>query len=84
MSLVFYLNGLNYAEENGMVMLSLPLHCSHQLQPLDRTVYGPLKRHINKVCDAWMSTNAGKTMSINDIPGIVAITYPLAATPLNI
>uniref|UniRef100_A0A3Q2VJV2 Uncharacterized protein n=1 Tax=Haplochromis burtoni TaxID=8153 RepID=A0A3Q2VJV2_HAPBU len=28
-------------------MLSFPPHCSHRLQPLDRSVYGPLKRHIN-------------------------------------
>lgn len=45
-------SGLNYAEENGIVMLSFPLHCSHRLQPLDHTVYGHLKRHVNTVCDA--------------------------------
>ncbi len=65
-------------------MLSFPPHCSHRLQPLDRSVYGPLKRHINSTCDAWMRNNPGKTMSIYDIPGIAAIAYPLAATPLNI
>ncbi|KAL3999369.1 nuclear receptor co-repressor 2 [Sarotherodon galilaeus] len=63
---------LNYAKENGIIMLSFPPHCSHRLQPLDST------------CDAWMRNNPGKTMSIYDIPGIVAIAYPLAATPLNI
>ncbi|RXN28337.1 endochitinase A1-like protein [Labeo rohita] len=78
------IDGLNYAKENGIIMLSFPPHCSHRLQPLDRSVYGPLKRHINSTCDAWMRNNPGKTMSIYDIPGIVAIAYPLAATPLNI
>uniref|UniRef100_A0A672R036 DDE-1 domain-containing protein n=1 Tax=Sinocyclocheilus grahami TaxID=75366 RepID=A0A672R036_SINGR len=70
--------------KNGIIMLSFPPHCSHRLQPLDRSVYGPLKRHINSACDAWMWNNPGKTMSIYDIPEIVAVAYPLAATPLNI
>ncbi|KAL1252927.1 hypothetical protein QQF64_017620 [Cirrhinus molitorella] len=39
------------------VMLSLPSHCLHRLQPLDRSVYVPLKRHINSMCDAWMKNN---------------------------
>lgn len=68
------LNGLNYAKENGIAMFSFPLHYSLRLQPLDRTVYGPLKRHIHTACDAWMRTNPGKTMSIYDIPGIVAMS----------
>ncbi len=39
--------GIEFCRENGIVMLSFPPHCSHKLQPLDRTVYGPLKRHVN-------------------------------------
>ncbi len=78
------LDGLNFAKENDIIMLSFPPHCSRRFQPLDRSVYGPLKRHINSACDAWMRKNPGKTMSIYDIPGIVAIAYPLAVTPLNI
>lgn len=77
-------NGLNYAKENGIVMLSFPPHCSAPLQTLDMSVYGPLKSHINTASDAWMRTNPGKTMSIYYIPGIVVIAYPLATTPLNI
>lgn len=67
------IDGLNYAKQNGIIMLSFPPHCSHRLQPLDRSVFGPLKRHINTACDAWMRNNPGKT-----------IAYPLGATPLNI
>ncbi|VDI63991.1 Hypothetical predicted protein [Mytilus galloprovincialis] len=38
---------LAFAKLNGIVMLSFPPHCSHKLQPLDRTVYGPLKIRCN-------------------------------------
>ncbi|KAK2574896.1 hypothetical protein KPH14_008348 [Odynerus spinipes] len=78
------INGLNYAKENGIVMLSFPPHCSHKLQPLDRSVFGPLKKFINTASGSWMINNPGKTMSIHDIPAIVASTYHLALTPKNI
>ncbi|XP_063731553.1 uncharacterized protein LOC134859146 [Eleginops maclovinus] len=76
--------GINFCRENGIVMLSFPPHCSHKLQPLDRTVYGPLKRHVNSFCDSWMRSHPGLTMSIYDIPGIVRLALPLAGTPVNV
>ena len=77
-------SGLNYAKKNRFVVLSIPPHCSHQLQPLDCTVYGPLKRHINTACNGLILTKSGKTMSIYDVPGIVATACPAAATQENI
>ena len=62
---------LNYARDNGVVMLSFPPHCSHKLQPLDRSVFGPFKRNLASGQDGWMRSNPGKTMTIYDIPGIV-------------
>lgn len=78
------ISALNYAKDNGITMLSFPPHCSHKLQPLDRTVYGPLKRYFNVHADAWMSNNPGKVMTIYDIAFIVGQAYPLAVTPNNI
>lgn len=75
---------LNYAKESGIVMLSFPPHCSHKLQPLDRSVFGPLKKFINSACTAWMKSNPGKVITIYDIPGIVATSLPMALTPSNI
>lgn len=75
---------LDLAKENGVVMLSFPPHCSHKLQPLDVAVYGPFKKYLSSAQDAWMRNNAGKTMTIYDIPGIVRTALPLALTPNNI
>ncbi|KAB0790097.1 hypothetical protein PPYR_15584 [Photinus pyralis] len=75
---------LNYCKLNGVVLLSFPPHTSHRLQPLDRTVYGPLKRYYNSAADGWMKSNPGKPMTIYDIPGVLAKALPLAATPNNI
>lgn len=51
--------GIDFCRENGVVLLSFPPHCSHKLQPLDRTVYGPLKSYVNSAIDRWMKTNPG-------------------------
>lgn len=78
------IEGLNYSKENGITILSFPPHCSHKLQPLDRSVYGPLKKYISSAFDSWMVKNHGKTMTIYEIPELVKQALPLAATPNNI
>lgn len=75
---------IDYCKSNGIIMLSFPPHCTHKLQPLDRSVYGPLKKAINTQCDSWIRQNPGKTMSIYDIPGIIRDALPKAVTPTNI
>lgn len=75
---------LDYLKENGVTVLSFPPHCSHKLQPLDRSVYGPLKKYINSACDAWVTNHPGQTMTIYDVPGIINQTIHLAASPANI
>ena len=47
-----YLESIQYAKENGIHLLSFPPHCSHRLQPLNRSVFFSLKRHYNVQCDA--------------------------------
>ncbi|XP_046687436.1 uncharacterized protein LOC124373085 [Homalodisca vitripennis] len=63
---------LDLFKDNGVTLLSFPPHCSHKLQPLDRSVYGPLKKYINTACDAWICTNK-RPMGIYDIPSIFEI-----------
>ena len=89
---------LDFAKSNGVVMLSFPPHCTHRLQPLDRSVYGPLKKHVNTAMDSWICNNKAQRLSddnveiqssvrritIYDIPGIVKVAYPLAMTQRNI
>lgn len=75
---------LDYLKSNGVTALSFPAHCSHKLQPLDRSVYGPFKKYINSASDSWITNNPGRTMTIYDIPQIVREALPLATTPKNI
>lgn len=43
---------VSFCKDNGIVLLTLPPHCSHKLQPLNRTVYGSFKKMINTASDA--------------------------------
>ncbi len=45
------LKAVTTAKENGVVMLTLPPHTSHRSQPLDKTVYGPLKTYTFRAMD---------------------------------
>ena len=74
---------LEFAKENGVIMLSFPQHTSHKLQPLDRSVYGPFKKYYNSACDGWIVGHPGRTMTIYDIAGVVGTAFPRAMTPAN-
>ena len=75
---------LDYAKEHGMIMLSFPPHCSHMMQPLDKTVFGPFKKYYAAAMKGWMSDNKGRPLGIYNVPSLVAQAYPKAMTPENI
>lgn len=75
---------INKARDNGIVILTVPPHTSHKLQPLDRGVFGPLKAYYNEACTNWLLSNPGKPLTIYDISAISGKAYPLALTPTNI
>jgi hypothetical protein len=72
------LEAINYIRENGivLVLLSLPPHSSHRMQPLDISVYGPFKARCKATLTIrYMSNNAGKAIRIQDIPRITKDPY---------
>jgi hypothetical protein len=75
---------LDYCKENGVTVLSFPPHCSHKLQPLDKTVYGPLKTYVSRACDVWITNHPGKKLTIYDLPGLANMYLNFAATRANI
>ncbi|XP_030757703.1 jerky protein homolog-like [Sitophilus oryzae] len=58
------LAAINKARENNIIMVSLPPHTSHRLQPLDCTVFGSLKHQYPKECDLWHTNNPGSRVSL--------------------
>ncbi|XP_055306968.1 uncharacterized protein LOC129571221, partial [Sitodiplosis mosellana] len=74
---------LDYAAEHGITLLSFPPHCSHKLQPLDVSVYGPVKSYYEQECRSW-SRNTQEKIEMFHIPELVRSTLDLALTPINI
>lgn len=79
-----YLPVIDFCRKVGIVLLSFPPHCSHKLQPLDRSVYGPFKKFVNQSMTTWMTNNPGKRITIYDVPAISSSALISAATPKNI
>ena len=77
---------INYAKENHLMLLSFPPRCSHELQPLDKRVFRLFKTYVNQASDRWLreAQNAGKSMTIHNIPALVDYAFPKAMTPTNI
>lgn len=75
---------LNLAKSSGVVILTFPPHTSHKLQPLDRSIFGPLKKFYNSACSNWLMANPAKTMTIYDVAECAGKAYPQAFTQKNI
>jgi hypothetical protein len=75
---------IDMAKANGIVLLTIPPHTSHRLQPLDRSVYGPFKGAYDRAMDGWLRSNPGKTVTIYEIPAIVNEAHMSAMIPRNI
>ncbi|CAB4053993.1 unnamed protein product [Lepeophtheirus salmonis] len=78
------LKAITNVKGNGIVILTLPPHTSHRLQPLDRKVYRPMKRCYNNVCDDWLRSHPGRQITIYEIAELTARVHTVAVTPTNI
>ncbi|GFS03810.1 tigger transposable element-derived protein [Elysia marginata] len=65
-------------------MLTLPPHCSHKLQSLDVSVFGPFKTYYTQASNDFLLNHPGQTISIHDVCGLVGKAYPLAFIHKNI
>ena len=61
----------NLAKDNDVILLTLSPHCSHKLQPLDRSVYGPFKTFHNQAANGFIVTHPGKPITSYDVAELV-------------
>ena len=74
------LQAWDYYRAIGIVVVSLPPHCSHKCQPLDISVFGPLKTAYYKRCDDWMKSNPGKRISQYEVSTLFGDAYCFVAS----
>lgn len=75
---------LDLAKASGVHVLTLHLHTSGKLQPLDVGIFGPFKIFYNAAIESWMLRNPGKPVTIYDIGELVGTAYLKVMTPFYI
>lgn len=78
------LESIEFCRSVGIVVLTLPPHTSHRMQPLDRTVYGPLKAYYNASLDSWQRNHPGREVTIYDVASLSSNPFTLAMSKSNI
>ncbi|KAF2887625.1 hypothetical protein ILUMI_18548 [Ignelater luminosus] len=61
-----HVEAINLCRKHDVVMLSFPPHCSHRLQPLDLSVFGPFKRQCSSGIYAWLKKKERKINNSSD------------------
>ncbi|GFS22271.1 tigger transposable element-derived protein [Elysia marginata] len=79
-----FLAALEFARKKYIPILTLPPHTSHKTQPMDRTVFGPLKTYFNAAANAIMLQHPGKNITIYNMAALISEAWMKAATPYNI
>ncbi|XP_033726741.1 uncharacterized protein LOC117316310 [Pecten maximus] len=79
-----YVELLTEARDNNVIIVELPEHTSHWLQPLDRTVFGPFKKAYNKACTNLMNDNPGTVVSKVTFCGLMQKAWTEGMTEGNL
>ena len=77
-------DSLEKAKECGVNIVTLPPHTSNKTQPLDLSVFGPVKTYFNSAANSWMMQHPGKTVTIYEIAKLMGSAWLKAAKPVNI
>lgn len=78
------LDALQFCRANGIHAVSFPPHCSHRLQPLDVSVFGPFKTAMNQQSLNFIQMHPGRPIEIFDIPAMVTRALEIGATEVNV
>ncbi|XP_065673952.1 uncharacterized protein LOC136090904 [Hydra vulgaris] len=65
--------------DNGIYLITLPPHCTHKMQPSDRTFFKSLKVGYNTAASNWMLSHQGRRISFFEMAGIFATAFNFTA-----
>lgn len=74
---------LTFAKQNGIVIFCFPPHCTHRLQPLDISFFGPLTTFYNQELNIWLKSHPCRSVTHQQVTGIFKDAYLRAATVRN-
>ena len=71
------------ARDNNVVLISLPSHCTHRMQPLDVSFFKSLKNFYNQEVQCWLRRHHGRPVTEYQIAELFGMAYGKAATIAN-
>lgn len=74
---------IDLAKANNVILLVLPSHCTHRLQPLDLSFFKALNSYYNNEIITWLRNHQGRSVGEEQIAGLFAAAYGKAATVNN-
>ncbi|CAH1961310.1 unnamed protein product [Acanthoscelides obtectus] len=74
---------LEFAEENNIILLCLPSHTTHYLQPLDRAFFKALKSYYYNACNSYIKMNPNRKISRLVFGGLLSKAWVQASTTDN-
>ena len=72
------------ARRAEVILLTLPPHTTHWLNPLDKTVFAPLEKDYNRVCSEFMATSTSAVVNKWEWPRLFNLAYIRSMTESNI
>jgi len=75
---------IHFAKDHNIIIFCLPPHTTHESQPLDTVVFGPLKRNWQSVCHEYMQSNPGKIVTKYQFSSLLNQAWMLTMTLANI
>ena len=70
--------------ENDIILYCFPPHASHLMQPLDVSVYGPLKKYWNESLDSFSRKYRGLAMTRNHFFSVLDTAWKKAVASRDI
>jgi len=74
------LEAVDYAKSSGVILLSLPPHTTHRLQPLDVGFFKPLQTYYDRYISTWLRTHPGRTFTEYQVAEAFSHAFGKAAT----
>ena len=74
------LKAIELARKENVIMLCLPPHTTHKIQPLDRTLFKHLQPYYDQAAERWLRTHVGRVITPYQLCGLFNEAYCKAAT----
>ena len=75
---------IRHAKESDVILFTLVPHTTHEMQPLDTSVFGPLKSNWGEACHDYIQANPGRVVTKYQFSSLLSQAWMKTMVPLNI